>query len=110
MPTFFSPLRGACVIIRLPFGEKNLNHRNDARRGCRAVFETLELRQLLAGSYLIGNSMTDGVRYNGLTALLGRDGSSVTLGRQTGPGYSQAYNLNLRPGYWTSGADPARAG
>jgi hypothetical protein len=87
-----------------------LNHRNDARRGCRAVFETLELRQLLAGSYLIGNSMTDGVRYNGLTALLGRDGSSVTLGRQTGPGYSQAYNLNLRPGYWTSGADPARAG
>jgi hypothetical protein len=60
--------------------------------------------------YLTGNSMTDGVRYNGLVAMLGRNGAPVTLGRQTGPGYAQAYNLNLKPGYWTSGVDPAKPG
>src|SRR5688572_618665 len=60
--------------------------------------------------YLTGNSMTDGVWYGGLTALLGRDGAPVQLGRQTGPGYAQAYNLNLKPGYFTSGVDPNRPG
>ena len=58
--------------------------------------------------YLTGNSMTDGVWYAGLNALLGRDGTPVQLGRQTGPGYVNAYNLNLKPGYFTSGFDPAR--
>ena len=61
-------------------------------------------------AYLTGNSMTDGVWYNGLIAMLGRDGTPVQFGRQTGPGYAQAYNLNLKPGYWTSGVDPARPG
>ena len=60
--------------------------------------------------YLTGNSMTDGVRYNGLVAMLGRNGAPVSLGRQTGPGYAQAYNLNLKPGYFTSGADAAQPG
>ena len=52
--------------------------------------------------------MTDGVWYAGLNALLGRDGTPVQLGRQTGPGYVNAYNLNLKSGYFTSGFDPAR--
>lgn len=59
-------------------------------------------------AYLIGNSMTDGVRYPGFIAMLGRDGTPSQVGRQTGPGYTQAFNLNLQSGYFTSGVDPAR--
>src|SRR5688572_13721491 len=58
--------------------------------------------------FLTGNSMTDGVRYTGLAELLGRGGAAVSLGRQSGSGYPQAYNLNLKAGYYTSGIDPAR--
>lgn len=57
--------------------------------------------------YLTGNSMTDGVNYAGLAALLSRGGTSVSLGRQTGPGYSQWQNFNLVPGYNSSGINPA---
>ncbi len=75
--------------------------------------EMLEERSLFAAApsvYLLGNSMTDGIRYAGLHDLLARDGAAVTLGRQTGPGYSLAYNLNLKPGYYTSGYDPDQPG
>lgn len=59
--------------------------------------------------FLTGNSMTDGVSYAGLAALLGSNGeTSVTLGRQTGSGFTQYANLNLQSGYLTSGIDPAR--
>lgn len=58
--------------------------------------------------FLTGNSMTDGVRYAGLAQLLARDGAPVSLGRQTGPGYSQADNFALKAGYYTSGLDPAQ--
>ena len=57
--------------------------------------------------YLAGNSLTDSVNYAGLAALLGRDGSSVSIGRQAGPGYSIAMNYNLQKGYFTTGIDPA---
>ena len=54
--------------------------------------------------------MTDGVSYAGLAAMLSTGGTSVSLGRQTGPGYSVWKNLNLYsdPGYYTSGMDPSR--
>src|SRR5438270_13935004 len=72
----------------------------------RTMFEALEPRCLFAvvpaaeHVFLIGNSMTDAIRYGGLVALLGRDGRAVTLGRQTGPGYSIADNPNLKPGHY----------
>src|SRR3954453_18647148 len=110
--------------------------RNGHVRGVVPMVESLERRQLMAATtgsspspllasdaatvmsatanliapqrvYITGNSMTDGVRYNGLVAMLGRNGAPVSLGRQTGPGYAQAYNLNLKPGYFTSGTDAA---
>ena len=58
--------------------------------------------------YLTGNSLTDGINYAGLASLLNLDGGTVTWGRQTGSGYTQAANLNLRAGYLTGGYDPAR--
>jgi len=58
--------------------------------------------------YLTGNSITDGINYSGLAALLGLDGGGVSLGRQTGSGFTQAMNLDLASGYLTGGIDPAR--
>lgn len=58
--------------------------------------------------FLTGNSMTDGVRYIGFTEMLRSTGAAISLGRQTGSGFAQAYNLNLKPGYNTSGTDPGQ--
>jgi len=60
--------------------------------------------------FLIGNSLTDGVFYQGLTKLLQRGGTPVSLGRQTGSGYTQYKNYALAAGFRTSGNDIARPG
>ncbi|HEX8325846.1 MAG TPA: SdrD B-like domain-containing protein [Tepidisphaeraceae bacterium] len=107
-----------------------------ARPPRAVLIESLENRRLMAGTvgtatvapqprvatavqpaavaqrrvFLTGNSMTDGVNYGGLATLLARGGASVSIGRQTGSGYSQYANLSLRPDYVTGGVDPARPG
>jgi uncharacterized protein (DUF2141 family) len=60
--------------------------------------------------YLIGNSLTDGVIYPGLTKLLQRGGTPVSLGRQTGSGYTQYKNFSLSTGFRTGGSDYERPG
>ncbi|MBC7785705.1 MAG: hypothetical protein H7144_17900, partial [Burkholderiales bacterium] len=103
--------------------------------GDRAVLEALEARQFLSavgGSeadsahsraglaaatatipaarrvFFIGNSLTDGISYSGTSALLAQDGATVTWGRQTGSGYTQAANYFLQSPLSTTGRDPAR--
>lgn len=99
------------------------------QRPCPVVFEPLDGRTLYTAGpvmpqaatvvpaavairrvFLTGNSLTDGISYAGFTSLLQRDGAKVSLGRQTGSGYSQYDNLSLRAGYATTGVDPARPG
>ena len=95
--------------------------------GGGAAFEPLELRCLMSASaiptvgatagnaaaasarrvYMLGNSLTDAVNYTAFDALLGSDGATVNLGRQTGPGFTQAANYDLNSGYITSGFNPA---
>ncbi len=58
--------------------------------------------------YLTGNSMTEALGWTGFRTLLERDNTVATIGRQSGPGYSQADNYNLKPGYVRFGFDPAQ--
>ncbi|MDB5324813.1 MAG: hypothetical protein JWM57_382, partial [Phycisphaerales bacterium] len=95
-PFAFEPLDGRALYAAVPAASPAIATVVPADVATRHVF-------------LVGNSLTDSVNYAGLAALLGRDGTSVSLGRQAGPGYSIAQNYNLVKGYFTSGIDPADA-
>ena len=122
-----APGEGTGICFRPPADFRTVLPSIMPNRSRPVVFEPLDGRTLYAASpamplaatvapaavairrvYLTGNSLTDGINYSGFATLLQRDGAKVSLGRQTGSGFSQYANLTLQTGYHTSGVDPAR--
>lgn len=60
--------------------------------------------------YMMGNSMTDGTGYTGLSTLLKRDSQGLNWGRQTGAGWSIYQNYSLAAAPFTSGRDVNKSG
>lgn len=60
--------------------------------------------------FMMGNSMTDGTGYTGLTEMLKRNSQGINWGRQTGPGWSIYQNYAVPSAPFTSGRDVNRPG
>ncbi len=60
--------------------------------------------------YMMGNSMTDGTGYTGVSEMLKRNSTGINWGRQTGAGWSIYQNYSLADAPFTSGRDVKKPG